>query len=72
MKNIQPIKSIQTFINIQPQKIIQGFQAITIKDIFQSDSFRTDIYFSDTKKLTYYFLPKKVILGQPRFHFINP
>ena len=72
MKNIQPIKSIQTFINIQTQKIIQGFQAITSKDIFQSDSFRADIYFSDTKKLTYYFLPKKVILGQPRFHFINP
>ena len=49
MKKIQPIKSIQPFKITQPQKVIQDFRAIIVGDIFHSDTFRGDIYFSDAK-----------------------
>lgn len=39
--------------DIQPKKIIQGFETITIGNSFRSDTFYEDIYFSGAKFVLY-------------------
>ena len=80
MENTQLVKSIQHVKNIQYQKITEGFQAIIDGNIFHSNAFREDIYFSSAKNYFVstmpsewpdYFWAKSMILEQPRFHFIK-
>ena len=49
MKNIQFNETIKPFKNIQSQKTILGVWDIVTGDIFRSDTFRGDIYFSGAK-----------------------
>ena len=79
MENIQLVKSIQHVKNIQYQKITEGFQAIIDGNIFHSNAFCEDIYFSSAKnsfvstmsfELPDYFWAKSMILEQLRYSFV--